>query len=172
MSAVCAACRTPIAKGEKFVLQRTEVFHERCVTRSARSVRAELELRLAGLEGDIAQLRYEVESTKATADHNFKVAERIRAERDRLADQLRSRESNLRAVQRQRDRERADREQLERDLRDVRDAVERMRAAQPPVAPAAPVTAPTGSPQVPTPAQEETDSRDATEIRFGLLELD
>lgn len=38
MAAFCAACERPIAKGEKFTVIQTEVFHRACVSNSSQSI--------------------------------------------------------------------------------------------------------------------------------------
>lgn len=161
MSARCAACEEPIDRGEKFVLTGTEVFHRRCAAGIRRSVRTRLELRLIDLERDIATARAEImELKRQTTD-----------ERDRTRDAVRTRlviEDDLRVARAARDaalrdsaywRERG--ESLATELARIRGELETARAA---ARPPPPVTTAETAPA--------KDDRDATEIRFSLLELD
>jgi hypothetical protein len=167
MAAICASCERPIAKGEHFVLSGTEVFHGRCANQigTARSVR--LELRAIELRRDLSMARDEANAARREAQTQREIAQTIARERRQADNDLRK----ARAVRDDAIRDarlwQARAEDLERQLVTALQAQTRLAAEIAARAQAA--AAPTTAPATPDPAK---DDRDASEIRFSLIELD
>lgn len=172
MAATCAACLGPIAKGERFVLSRTEVFHARCVTAIARSMRAKLEQEVIRLGHDVSQLaddqRRLTETANAASRRADSVSRLLEREREEGAAKFRASERAKDAAIRDRDisRARADQLETERDAARRELAVMRQYGTATTPAPAA-----TPAP-APTAVEPAKDQRDDSEIRFSLLEID
>jgi len=158
LAATCAACLDAISPREKFVLSGTECFHARCaMTRgTAQSVRRRLELEIIDHRAAIERLRADLTSERSTARHERQVTARIAKERDELSaevrDAARQREQLIdihrtaeRRLTAEYERVLVERDQARREIAVLRDH--------------------------PDSKPENTD-RDATEIRFSLLELD
>lgn len=165
MAAVCAGCTRPITGRQKFVLSGSEVFHRECVHLIPESkywkmkqeilrMRTEIEeerARAARLRTEVNDLERDVANMRESRNRERENAARFQRETLRASNDLQT--SN----------DRAGRMRSERDA-----AVARAEAAEREVAlhrALGPVTQPTE----PTPAK---DDRDASEIRFSLLELD
>mgnify|MGYP001617547823 CR=1 FL=1 len=153
MAATCAVCMAPIIKGvDKFAISGTEVIHARCVGAGA-TVGTRRKLRIIEQTQTIDNLRSEIGSHLVAA----------REERVRRAG-VESREADYR---RQRDEARRERD----EAMAARDAAVRevgLRQALGIVARADPAPR---TEVVPVPEQAN-DDRDASEIRFSLLEID
>lgn len=148
---MCAACLLPLVPGGKFLLSGTEVFHPACV-------------RASGTEDSLAnRLRRQlVEQERRVAEASLSVQKArdavatIKRELDRRDDRIEDLLTRVGAAENRR----ATLERLIEEVRQERDQAVRELAAQRAVKPAT-----TGDPQ-------PTEQRDATEIRFSLLELD
>lgn len=165
MSAVvCAVCAKPIAKPQKWKISGTEVFHEACVVAygTAGSLSHRQQRQIADLRADIERLRYEVESEKHKAAHERANAKRIADERDRQGNELGQALVDVRAYRLRMEEARRDRDEATAQ----RDAARREAQLHQTIqgAPAAP--APISTPEV------AKDERDATEVRYSLMELD
>lgn len=166
MPAVCAVCLEPIVRGDKFMAVGTEVIHQQCVVGKTQGTRQRLQI--IDLQHDLAQLRIQLdEQTKRNA-RLYAEAERLIVEhaeyrRDR-ADRL-TREIAIKDDYReQRDTARRERDALRGELELARRELLAVRSAPVLPVPVAPVATP-----APEPVKDE---RDASEIRFSLLDLD
>lgn len=164
MAATCAACLSPIAAGDRFVLSGTEVFHRTCARGINRSQRTRMELRILELERELAAERAAVQNLRGAADAELNIARKIKREVEGMDRDLRvaraGRDAALRDSAYWQERHAAA-ERSKALLRSEIDALTeaaRVRVAPPPQG---------GE----TPAATK-DDRDATEIRFSLLELD
>lgn len=112
MAASCAACLLPIVRGQRFLVEGTEVFHARCVGQSYRSrlrlseqrVR-ELESQLSGtrraasrVESEANRLRNEVASAQARALILEGQVARLQAQRELDVDRMAASGDELRAT--------------------------------------------------------------------------
>lgn len=171
MAASCAACLLPIAKGDKFVLSGTEVFHGRCTMRvgTTRSIRARLELRVIEVERDLSLVRDQLENQRTATASEREIARRTERERDGIDRELRvaraARDAALRDSTYWQERGRAEKADGDRLAAALRADLARARADL--------AAAQARRPLEPTEGQQVAkEDRDATEIRFSLLELD
>lgn len=175
-AATCAACGGVIGKGERFVLAGTEVFHRNaaCVRDIARSAltRAKAETlqvreQLARVEREALSLRRELADTKLELqgmetewDATRKLLNRAEnarvGERQRVTEQARLVEN----ADRQLDAIRGQLRQSQNELATARAEIARLQSD----------ALRRATDDLPVPA--EKDTRDATEIRFSLLEID
>lgn len=177
--ATCAICLTPIAGGQKMKIIDTEVIHATCAihlvhhrTRGQRD-RVAVEQLAADLERERRAFA-DANHRAATADARAKELERqvsnLRANEGHVVDNLEGVLREVDALKHDREgyRRARDRIRVERDAAIVeRDAARRELALHQTIgAGIAPQTAPSGS------GSPQTPERDATEIRFSLLELD
>src|SRR5271170_6353633 len=160
MAAVCAACLQPIRSGTPFVLAGTEVFHRNasCASRIAQSVGWRTRVERDQLRIDVDEARGEIARTQ----HKLELT---RDDRARAQEAQRRAETQLRTSDRRRQAAENDREMaiVERD-RAMRELAIVRQFGQPAAVSAGSVTTPES-----TPAK---DDRDASEVRFSLLELD
>jgi hypothetical protein len=164
MAASCAACLAPIATGERFVLSGTEVFHRTCARGINRSKATRLELRVTELERDLQLARNNLAASRGFGESRAQLADRIQRDKDAVDRDLQkaraARDAALRDSSYWQERFAAAERLLVRTRADA-DAAEAIRARPPP-------PPPQGSENPPV----AKDDRDATEIRFSLLELD
>ena len=161
MAAQCAICAEPIVKGMKFVLAGTEVFHDRCAafrgthtsignTRHQHLV--DLEAKNAAFWRQQDELQTQLRVLK----------DKVVKETERLVQRIEDADANTNSWRRRYELTRTDleRTEVERDQARRELAVARQYGLPPASAPAT------------TPEQKPADTRDATEIRFSLLDLD
>lgn len=170
MAAACAVCLAPIGRGEKFVLVGTEVIHPYCVVGHTKSTKQRLHI--IDLEHEISQMRIELEESgrraaQAVKDMNRMVQDEAR-DYERLRDRLEAEMARVEAYRRDRDEARVQRDQSRAELEQVRRELVVARMT-PVVAPAPAATVVTSAGSTSEPAK---DDRDASEIRFSLLDLD
>lgn len=160
MAAQCAICNGPITKtGEKFVLAGTEAFHDRCaVSRGTHTSIGNRRLQqLVELEREVAQLKREHNAISRGMEGANTVL------RQQVADsqqETRNAEGNAQSWRRRYEEARGELEQQTTSAAALRTEVTRLTAlARQQPAPAATTSKP-------------ADTRDDTEIRFSLLDLD
>lgn len=172
MAAICAGCLKPIGSKEKFVLASSEVFHKTCIPLIPQSRLWKMKQEMLRMHGELenekaekAMLRNEVadlerDVANMRSSRNLARDEVTRFQREAIrADEL-VRTANDRANEMSR---RAQRMGSERDA-----AIARAEAAERELAlhrALGPVTQPAEAEGTPG-----SDDRDATEIRFSLLE--
>lgn len=173
MTGSCAACEVPFAKGERFVLQGTEAFHRRCIPQAQRSVLTRTRL-------ELVREKHRADSLHADRARIMRINDDLGdTNRKRLADMegLSERVDEIAAVmKRQTEAMTRQRETIDRltstnttlraandVLRGERDALRAQLIQQ--------ATAALPQPSDP-PATTAKDTRDDTEVRFSLLELD
>ena len=168
MAAICAGCRATIAKGAKFRIVQTQVFHEQCVSLIGQSVlaaksaeAANLRVALAHERSDGAEARvkaqtlerelsYERERNR-TLEREVQTWKKISAERSIALESLGS--------------------ERRRALRERDDAIARGNEARQELALQRAIATPAQSTQAAAPATEKpADDRNATEVRFSLIE--
>jgi len=159
MAALCAACEQPITRRHEFVLNGTECFHRACVNQfhRARSIRQQRELNAAN-----ARAMEERDAVERARGEIRDLEQRLeRAQQELRKSEQRSHQAALSAsILQQVAMEHEDTiGALRRELAGLR-AVAVIRDVR--VAPAAPIEE----------SSTEKDTRDATEIRFSLLEID
>lgn len=155
MSAQCAICLLPIERGGKFVLAGTEVFHDLCAAQKGThtSVGNQRRQRLSYLEAAYAEHRRNLEEQQTTLRV---LKDKVNEEMEHQVAATRDMEASANSWRRRYENARLDVDRL---------TVERDRAMRElAVARQAGVTT--------TPESKPTDTRDATEIRFSLLEID
>lgn len=157
MAAQCAICAEPIVKGTKFVLAGTEVFHDRCAAfrGTHTSIGNRRHQQLVDLEAQTAGFRRQYEETQTQLRV---IKERVTKEMERAIQRAEDAETNLNSWRRRYELTRADLERMEVE----RDQARRELA----------VARQYGVPAPAAPEQKPADTRDATEIRFSLLDLD
>lgn len=181
MAAVCAACLEPITRGDPFVLSGTEVFHRSCSRDIASSLGARMKLEIQRLKGEVLRERKDGAAARVAAQ-SAEFDER------RLLDRIAKLESDLASAKEQRETDVSTRRAAERAnaqlarertrLSENLDAVERLTRNQADTIAArdAEITRlrneliTVAKDKIPLPV--DADPRDATEIRFSLLELD
>lgn len=169
MSATCAACLGPIAKGQPFVLEGTEVFHRtrRCVAAIERSNATQLKLAVQKLRSESLSLRQEAANERIKAQHLDTTITDLKQEIARLKTDRTNETERVRTEQ-------AMRRSAERSYADVgqrhRETLAQLDAMRAENARLQAELLRRATDQLPVP--QESDHRDPTEIRFSLLELD
>lgn len=158
MPGVCAVCRVPLAKGEKFVMQASEVVHARCVGGQTMATRLKLDniearRQLEEIRGDVRRAQNELMASRLEAKD-------LRAE-------LKAALATRGDYKDQRDAARRERDQAIAE----RDAARREAALHQTIQQSIPVTPAAGPASAPAP-DKPRDDRDPTEVRFSLLDLD
>lgn len=167
MAIVCASCLQPIDAGQKqFVLAGTEVFHRRCATNIANSHAERQRQRIIELGADAQKWRNESERLLRQLEDYGRDLDTTRDNLRKSGDELSRLGMTLL------DTRSAQRAELERkdttiaDLTRQRDAARREAQLHQAIS-----NTPPRDPSPPsTPA--ENDDRDASAVRFSLLELD
>lgn len=182
--AICAICERPLARQQGISLAGTEAFHKACVRTAGTSgsVANRLRAKLIEIETEAVRLR---DSLREQLD-------RVRSELDiqrRKNTELGERAGDAKALQFQLDLKKAElakaqREctSLDREIGDLvedcktlereRDAARHEAALHQMLAYEASRVVQTGTVTVTAATAKEDDERDATEVRFSLLELD
>lgn len=172
MAAICAGCMKPIGSKEKFVLASSEVFHKTCIPLIPQSRLWKMKQEMLRMRGvldeeraqgarariEVQDLEREVRNMRSARDQARDEVTRISRDAARASHEVQS--ANDRANEMSR---RAQRLGSERDA-----AIARAEAAERELAlhrALGPVTQPAEGSGTP-----EADDRDATEIRFSLLE--
>lgn len=161
MARSCAACLSPIDQGDKFVLSGTEVFHRRCAGNIDRSIGQRQKQEIIRLRAEVARERADAAKFKIDAQEEKNTAERFI---DRLHQSEGAHSSTARQLEAERVQNRAlsaARSQAQRELDTARAEIQRLQIAALERATSA----------IPEPVKPK-DTRDDTEIRFSLLELD
>lgn len=170
--ATCAACRKPIRNGQKIALSGPEVFHRECAMGgTTESIGNKLRARALELQAELDRKTSDLERVRAELDNLRRIntdahkdnarlqrdvdAARIQLSKMRDAYELANDDANRIIVQR-------DNARRERDAALSHVALLETLARSVPVAPV-----------VVTPdVTEREDTRDASEVRFSLIELD
>jgi hypothetical protein len=171
-NATCAGCEEPIATGEPFMLWGTEVFHKdrACLRLVRQSVGTRQKLAIAKLKQEQLEIDkrahardvklHELEAEVVTQRENLRVEKQAKERAMALADDLSKRNEQIaeRNIAARQHRVRA--AELEKQLADAKAEItklknEALRRATDDL-----------------PVAKKDDTRDATEIRFSLLELD
>jgi hypothetical protein len=171
MAATCAACLTEISKGDPFVLSGTEVFHRRCSRQIERSIGARQRMVIADLKAKVLEERrigaearidaQSAESRVAELERDLVQAKRRAGEEQARSNRAELAETNLqRDLRVQRTAATLERNNFLRELDQLRSENQRLSSE----------VLRRAKDDLPVPAQ--TDLRDATEIRFSLLEID
>lgn len=151
MGGSCAACLQPLVHGVKYVLVGTEVIHSSCARAGMQTLVQKLQSQLSLARQESARWQSEA----ATARYELRIA-------NALGDELETARSGVARLERQAARMLQERN----EALAARDAAKRELALRDAI----------GTPRVATPDATETqraeDKRDATEVRFSLLELD
>jgi septal ring factor EnvC (AmiA/AmiB activator) len=169
--AICAGCQQSLAKGEPFVLAGTEVLHKRCAPLVAAGQTALQRARAhhRAAHQDVIAARNDASQFRRDRDEARDLAAKLQRVVDEQAVTIESRNRRLSsdrvtidALRAESDRLRRRGNELEQQLaleeRERRELLREIAARQ----------------NVPSPATvtPERDTRDGTEIRFSLLELD
>ena len=156
MAGACAVCRQPFSKADKFVLVGSEAVHPVCVASLQRSVVNRLKKQLVEMGGafdasqvEIQRLRQHAADSARECDRLRRDLEHVKADHHRVQQQLRDSEANNITLARERDTARRE-----------RDAARAEAALHQVLSGAREVT------------EGKKDDRDATVVRFSLLELD
>lgn len=167
--AACAACNGPITSNDRFVLSGTEAFHRNveCIRGIARSALTRAKAETIAAREEALSLRRELAEVKISnrdieedwdatrklllRSENALVIERGKTATERIARERIERDSETSASRRR---------QLENDLAAARAEIVRLQADA--------IRRATDD----LPAVAANDQRDATEIRFSLLEID
>jgi hypothetical protein len=175
MAATCAACLRPIIKGgHPFVLSGTEVFHRACAQSIERSIATKQKLEIQRLKSAELESRREAANARIETQVAQNNARESEQNTQRAMDQLaverelrRAAEAQRRAADRATERAAQARREVEDDLTSVRG---QLTAARNEILRLQNEAIRNATDQLPVPPV--ADSRDATEIRFSLLELD
>lgn len=158
-NATCALCLRAIVTGEKFVIAETEVFHDWCAktTGTHTSIGNQKRQRIATLEHNNRQLMNSVSEAQTTLRV---LKDRVEEEMKRAIEAAEDQKQIAESWKRRYEQARADMFAVsaERDRLRTELAAANQRVA----------VAPPPQQQAPQPA----DTRDSTEIRFSLLEID
>jgi hypothetical protein len=166
MTAQCAACMGGIAKGDKFVLAGTEVFHRGCIANVRESLAMRQQARIAELERLIAQLKpdaFDAARLRTAIDDANRDARNVRGERDSIEKELRIARQVIAIDKREVERVREENERLRTEM-------ERLRTERDEAAALLRTQRETENKRSETAKTSEV--QDDTRIRFGLLELD
>ena len=157
MAAQCAICAEPIVKGVKFVLAGTEVFHDRCAAfrGTHTSIGNRRHQQLVDLEAKVAAFWRQQDELQTQLRV---LKDKVVKETERLVQRIEDADANTNSWRRRYEAARADLERAEVE----RDQARRELA----------VARQYGMPAATTPEPKPADTRDATEIRFSLLETD
>lgn len=175
--ATCAICQHDLHRSQGIVLAGSEAFHRACVREhgTASSVVNRLKNKLLEVESIAVRQRDELRSKLDTVTEQLKrSARRVADLRDEmetysaLETQLELKKSELAGVRSELAALRCEFRELEQEgdiLQDERDAARREAALHQLLAQQGPISVKAITP-------EPVDDRDATEVRFSLLELD
>ncbi len=174
MAATCAGCLRDIPKGDPFVLWGTEVFHRRCAKRIATSAGTKQKLEIQRLKTELEHAAIEARDARA----DYRNLEDTTAERLRRVAALETRmgslDASVEAYKNRLARDHANNVRLEEansalitERRVLRDEIAAARADIARLQTAALARA---TDDLPAPVAKDT--RDDTEIRFSLLEID
>ena len=167
--ATCAACLEPLGGGEKFVLAGTEVFHRECAKDIASSIGHRQKQEIVRLRGLLDRATADAEMATQRAQNFEGESRRALSDNRHLQLDLARSETNTRTLRHSVDRARDERDAAIEETRSLSVAVERQRRELALHAAMGPVPAPaTATPD----SKAATDTRDDTEIRFSLLEID
>lgn len=170
MPGICAACNEAIGDGDQFALAGTEVFHRRCVGGIENSHRTRLEQQLIRAKREHLALRSNLAAAKRHADDNDAMIQKLTRRQDDLEKRWREQETeleSLRSLNGDYNRLLAQYRDLQRDLRVANEATERVSAQLRNVQLQA-LRQPSSEPVEST----KVDTRDPTEVRFSLLEIE
>lgn len=161
MAAQCAICLGPVVKGMKFILAGTEVFHDGCAAQHGThlSIGSKQAKTITDLQFDLSEARSRYrrrdesvrEATQLLSDTKIKLREigdaaaMWKRRYEEMVGRYNDAAADIAAVTQERDRARRDYVELQQ-----------RQVAAPPE----------------SKAPETRDTRDATEIRYSLLELD
>jgi len=170
VSAKCAGCLQPIEKGQPFVLSGTEVFHRtvRCQRLIAKSVLTRLRTELVQAKAEAlenrrqaANARIDKQNLEAEVTQAHQARDRARAVGDSWIAQYRSARDHGNQLQSDNAALTSERAQLRNELAAARAEIAQLKDA-----------ALRRATQDIVVQQETNDTRDDTEIRFSLLEID
>lgn len=176
MPATCAGCLKDIPTGEKFVLWGTEVFHRReaCVQKIRDSIGTRHKLEIQMLRTELAQREQQVRDAQRDLrelQKNDREADQMitnaRVQVAELEKRVRSWEASMRRDKQHLAQLESDNQNLMSERRVLRDNLEAARAE---IARLQVEALKRATDDLPTP--EVKDTRDDTEIRFSLLEID
>lgn len=156
MSAQCAICMGPITRGMKFVLSGTEVFHPECAAQRGthNSIGNQRRQQLVELEERVRVMGAKTNQAADVVETTRKRLVALDDQNERLMQDFARAQANERSWRRRYDEAIVERDRALREL-----AVARQYAQQQPAA-------------LVTPESKPRDTRDDTEIRFSLLEID
>lgn len=153
--AQCAACLQPIARGEQFALDGTEVFHRACVRQSYRSKLKVAEQTARDAEARLADTRAAAARVEAEVNTQRNLAMQRQAQVIQLQGEL----HRARAAAEIQEEYRRAAEGVARDLQAILASTRAELAAE-------------RAANRPQPEEKPTEDLDATSLRFKMLELD
>jgi len=171
MAAICAACRQPITKRDRFVIEGTEVFHRhrRCVAAIPNSVATRLQL-------EITDLRARAEQSDANAAYHQRRGEELGKTLSELRSKLIMAEANLDGTILDRNTWRKDAVDAQDENRRLANQIalleQQLATARRDRVAAQTAALETAVAALPPPATPERADEDSSKVRFSLLDLD